>query len=119
MARSKTPKWPHDHAAKHAQAARKGWAARRKASGKPEPSHYLKERKKAAAPDTFELIGVQKANGKWVVMRKYKSGKVKAQSEKEYSSNPFGKRASKPKNARGQSALFGGDYETGQKRFFE
>lgn len=128
MARSKTPKWPHDHAAKHAQAARKGWTARRKASGKPEPSHYLKERQKTApkkatpakvAPDTFELIGVQKANGKWVVMRRYKSGKVTAHSEKEYSSNPFGKRSSKPKNTRGQSALFGGDYETGQKRFFE
>ncbi|HEY7413950.1 MAG TPA: hypothetical protein VH593_02060, partial [Ktedonobacteraceae bacterium] len=82
---------------------------------------YLKPRKKAApkakpaavkaSPDTYELVAVQKANGKWVVMRKYKSGKVVAHSEKEYASNPFGKRAVKAKPVRGQSALFGGAYE--------
>ena len=122
------PKWPHDHADKHARAARKGWA-RRRASGDiakfggssahTEKTHYLKERKKAApkkatpakaAPDTFQLIATQKANGKWIVSKLYKSGRI-AQEPREYASNPLGKKATKAKTARGQSALFGGDYE--------
>lgn len=122
------PKWPGDHSAKHAVAARKGWAHRRGpgstvakfggSSAHTEKSHYLKPRTKAApkpaakpaAPDTYELIATQKGNGKWIITRRYKSGKI-VQQPGEYASNPLKGRTRQARTPQGQSALFGGAYE--------
>lgn len=127
MARKNTPTWPHDHSAKHAEAARLGWARRRRGGGAYQfggkPSHtkkYLtkqtpraKSAKKKVAPaqtDTFQLIATQKANGKWIVSRKYKSGRIK-QEPGEFAQNPLGRKEKKARQHKGQSALFGGLYE--------
>lgn len=130
-----TPKWPHDHAAKHARAARKGWAKRRApgstvakfggSSLHTEKMHYLKPRKKAAskkpvtkaapkpAEDTFQYVATQKANGKWIVSKVYKSGKI-VNSPKEYDKNPIpGKPVKKQAFVEGQGSLFGGTYTKG------
>ena len=126
------PRWPHDHASKHSVAARKGWAHRRGAGSQvakfggssthTEKTHYLKPRKKAApkkpttraaapaAPDTYELIATQKSNGKWIITRRYKSGRI-VQQPGEYASNPLKGRTRQSRQVKGQSALFGGEYE--------
>lgn len=113
---------------KHAQAARRGWQHRkhgaqvRKFGGS--ASHtkkYLTKqtpRKKAArkaAPaakpqEGYKLIATQKQNGKWIVSRVYANGRV-VQEPQEWTVNPLGKKEKKHKPQRGQSELFGGDYE--------
>lgn len=121
------PKWPHDHAAKHAQAARLGWERKRRKFGggseHTEKLRYLKPRKakapqKAApaakpakpAEDTFRYVATQKANGKWIISKYYASGRIK-QEPGEYNKNPLpGKHATK-KPSNDQSGLFGGHYE--------
>lgn len=123
MAKKKSPTWPHDHASKHAQAARLGWARRRSKFGggslHTEKMHYLTPRKKAppkkAAPkpaeESFQYVATQKANGKWIISKYYKSGRIK-QEPGEYSKNPLpGKKAGKAKQSGDQGGLFGGHYE--------
>lgn len=69
---------------------------------------------KAEKGDTYEMIATQKANKKWVVSRKYKSGLI-VQEKGEWTVNPlsmltkYNKKSAPP--ARGQDLLFGGEHE--------
>lgn len=130
MKKKNGPKWPHDHASKHAEAARLGWERRRQKFGggaeHTEKLRYLKPRKpkapKKAAPsvptskpaeDTFRYVATQKANGKWIVSKYYKSGRIK-QEPGEYVKNPLPGRhrdGAKPRDNRDAGGLFGGSYE--------
>lgn len=126
----RTPKWPHDHAAKHARAARLGWERRRGggaiaqfggSSAHTEKTHYLKPRKPKApkqvpskpaskSEDTFRFVATQKANGKWFISKYYKSGRV-VKEPGEYNRNPLpGHKAGKTAR-QDEGGLFGGHYE--------
>ncbi len=119
--------WPHDHSAKHARAARLGWERRKRRYGGSSTHtvkvHYVRQRKRSTpapkpapaspAADTYQLVATQKANGKWIVTRYYKSGKIQ-QDPKEYASNPLARRTVKQRVPKEQTALFGGAYERQQ-----
>lgn len=70
---------------------------------------------KKLEPDTFQYVATQKANGKWIVSRRYKSGKI-TQEPGEFSKNPLPGRSRMGKEAKAPppGALFGGEHERRQ-----
>lgn len=94
MAGKKTPKWPHDHADKHAQAARLGWKRRRAGNARKfggNASHTQKhltkqttrptaaKRKKVSQPTAPKIVISRTSGGRWIINRVYPDGHVAGQ----------------------------------------